>query len=85
MMIMGTATEVLQDSGEPPTALRPELHLFGYTVPAWRSRPAPVPSASELAAQYGVNHAAWAAMSAAASHLGCLRDSLFVLLMTAAG
>jgi len=27
---------------------------------------------------YGVSHAAWAAILAAVSHLGCLRDSLFV-------
>ena len=27
---------------------------------------------------YGVSHAAWAAISAAVSHLGCLRDSLFI-------
>ena len=27
---------------------------------------------------YGVSHAAWAAMTAAVSHLGCLQDSLFV-------
>jgi hypothetical protein len=27
---------------------------------------------------YGVSHAAWAAMTATVSHLGCLRDSLFV-------
>jgi hypothetical protein len=27
---------------------------------------------------YGVSHAAWAAITAAVSHLGCMRDSLFV-------
>lgn len=27
---------------------------------------------------YGASHAAWAAISAAVSHLGCLRDSLFI-------
>jgi hypothetical protein len=27
---------------------------------------------------YEVSHAAWAAITAAVSHLGCLRDSLFV-------